>query len=214
MPVIEYKPTQVIFADDSVGAARDLIFDRWKSVQFTGQQVQGAGGFPVNSSQGDLILDREAADALALRRSVNPQVMRIYNTYTDTNNYERLTVGFIGAEAFVVTQFAGTGQARNLRLNTSGGGSVYFGTQGGNNWLLSASDGAFRPVYDNNYDLGTAAYRVRNIYVASSLVAKVKAGVAVDGDFTAPADGMFQLDSTNNRIYFRVGGVWRYAALT
>jgi len=30
----------------------------------------------------------------------------------------------------------------------------------------------------------------------------------------APADGSLHLDDTNNRLYARVGGEWRFAALT
>lgn len=43
---------------------------------------------------------------------------------------------------------------------------------------------------------------------------RVKAGIPADADFVSPADGIGVVDSTNNRIYFRVGGTWKYAALT
>jgi hypothetical protein len=44
---------------------------------------------------------------------------------------------------------------------------------------------------------------------------KVKAGVPADSDFTyTPKNGTTVLDSTNSRLYVRVGGVWKYAALT
>ncbi len=42
----------------------------------------------------------------------------------------------------------------------------------------------------------------------------IKAGVSADADFNSPQDGLIALDSTNNRVYFRIGGVWKYAALT
>ena len=42
-----------------------------------------------------------------------------------------------------------------------------------------------------------------------------KAGIPTDADWTsAPPDGTIVADSTNNRIYVRVGGAWKYAALT
>jgi hypothetical protein len=37
----------------------------------------------------DLSIVRDAADTLAQRRTTNPQVFRIYNTYTDASNHER-----------------------------------------------------------------------------------------------------------------------------
>lgn len=46
------------------------------------------------------------------------------------------------------------------------------------------------------------------------LATLVKAGIPVDGDFPTAIDGLIALDSTNNRAYFRLGGVWKYAALT
>lgn len=47
----------------------------------------------------------------------------------------------------------------------------------------------------------------------------VKAGAPADSDFTAlglptPPNGTLALDSTNSRLYVRVGGTWKYAALT
>ena len=45
------------------------------------------------------------------------------------------------------------------------------------------------------------------------LVNKVKAGIPVDGDFPLAVNGLMALDTTNSRIYFRVGSTWKYAAL-
>ena len=44
--------------------------------------------------------------------------------------------------------------------------------------------------------------------------ARVKAGAPTDADFTSPVDGLLAVDSTTNRQYVRVGGAWRYTALT
>lgn len=42
-----------------------------------------------------------------------------------------------------------------------------------------------------------------------------KAGTISDADFPhAPPNGSQGLDSTNNRWYVRIGGVWKYTALT
>lgn len=42
----------------------------------------------------------------------------------------------------------------------------------------------------------------------------VKAGAPSDADFNDPQNGLGILDSANGRVWFRVGGVWRHAALT
>jgi hypothetical protein len=44
---------------------------------------------------------------------------------------------------------------------------------------------------------------------------RVKAGIPADADYlNAPPNGTRVIDSTNNRLYVRVGGVWKYTALT
>jgi len=55
----------------------------------------------------------------------------------------------------------------------------------------------------------------RGLVSAEGITTKVKAGTPGDGDFTVtPADGTFAVDSTANKIWVRVGGTWKYAALT
>jgi polygalacturonase len=50
---------------------------------------------------------------------------------------------------------------------------------------------------------------------AVSLQARTFFGAPTDGDFAfAPTDGRIVVDVTNARLYARVGGVWKYAALT
>jgi len=41
------------------------------------------------------------------------------------------------------------------------------------------------------------------------VVLPVKAGAAVDGDFVFAVDGLMELDSTNSKIWVRMGGVWK-----
>lgn len=48
----------------------------------------------------------------------------------------------------------------------------------------------------------------------NGVATKEKAGAPVDGDWTvAPPDGTIVLDSTNNKIWARVGGVWKGVAV-
>jgi hypothetical protein len=46
------------------------------------------------------------------------------------------------------------------------------------------------------------------------VVTRVKAGIPVDADFDAPKSGLIAVDTTNRRLYVRVGATWRYAPLT
>ena len=45
---------------------------------------------------------------------------------------------------------------------------------------------------------------------ADGVATKTKAGIPADGDFaTAPPDGTLAVDTTNNKIYVRIGGAWK-----
>ena len=49
----------------------------------------------------DLSLQRDLAGILALRTGVSPQVLRVYNTFTDASHCEFLRMGFAGNIAFL-----------------------------------------------------------------------------------------------------------------
>ena len=73
-------------------------------------------------SAGDVIFEREAADILALRRTTSPQELRLYNTFTNTNNYERLSFKAQTAGNYIIASEAlGTGTVRNIEFQ---GGQV------------------------------------------------------------------------------------------
>jgi hypothetical protein len=63
---------------------------------------------------------RESADVIALRNAANAQMLRIYNTYTDASNYERVSLGFASNEAVLNVEAAGTGTVRALRFRQAG----------------------------------------------------------------------------------------------
>jgi hypothetical protein len=62
----------------------------------------------------DLSLARDAADTLAQRRSTNAQAFRLYNTYTDASNYERLNISWASNICSITPADAGTGTLRPL----------------------------------------------------------------------------------------------------
>jgi len=65
--------------------------------------------------------------ALAQRRGTNAQTFRVYNTYTDASNYERLGINWSSDVLSINTEAAGTGIQRALSLQSSGG-NVGIGT--------------------------------------------------------------------------------------
>jgi hypothetical protein len=100
------------------------------------------------------------ANVLEQRNGTNPQELRIYGTYTDSSNYERMRLAFdstnnyyyLGADAL------GTGTQRGMGL----------WLQGQLRWVMDSAFN-FRPWTDNNRDLGSSTFRIANGYFGTSL---------------------------------------------
>jgi hypothetical protein len=70
-------------------------------------------------------------------------------------------------------------------------------------------------VFPNVGAVGNArAYRWTTTHFANGLSTVSKAGVPTDADVYDPRDNFIMVDSTNSRLYVRVAGAWKYAALT
>jgi hypothetical protein len=66
----------------------------------------------------DVQLFRDAAYVLALRTGTNAQTFRLYRTFTDASNYERLGFLTTNTTRYTITsQNAGTGSARSLEVS-------------------------------------------------------------------------------------------------
>ena len=76
----------------------------------------------------DVRLYRDAAAVLASRNSTNAQTYRLYRTYTDASNYERLALQSGSGYFELACETAGTGaDDLDLRLTPAGTGKVMFG---------------------------------------------------------------------------------------
>jgi hypothetical protein len=84
-------------------------------------------GFSVtNAGNGArVILTSDDANILALRNGASAQTKRVYGTYTDASNYERLAI----TRDAITVESAGTGTANiDLALTPAGTGVLKFGT--------------------------------------------------------------------------------------
>jgi hypothetical protein len=155
-------------------------------------QVFGSAQY-IFGDNGDIVLVRDAADTLAQRRGVNAQTFRIYGTYTDASNWERLSVGY-GAESlgnqFVVAHAkAGSGTNRNLWMGTLGSTSTIIGTNGTGRWTFN-ENGHFVANADNAYDIGAnGANRPRTGYFSNVIV-------AANGYFAGALNNAIKLNSS------------------
>jgi hypothetical protein len=89
--------------------------------------LSSTGGNDLSLTSADVTLVAGAADVLEQRRSTNAQAFRVYNTFTDASNYERLALTWSSNVAVLETQAAGTGTARNLSILSGDNGNVGIG---------------------------------------------------------------------------------------
>jgi hypothetical protein len=148
------------------------------------------------------ILQDDGGNTLAQRNGTNAQTFRIYNTYTDASNYERLDFLWSGNVVYIRPWNAGTGVARDLRIG--GTLSTYIG--GGGTFWQFFTDGTLRAPGDNLYDIGASgASRPRNIYAGGGHYlgnTTATQGGALFGGSGVPAAGL----GANGDVYFRSDG--------
>lgn len=71
------------------------------------------------SGGSDTYLFRDAAGIIAQRSGANAQTQRLYRTFTDASNHERLSFGWSSSTAIIATESAGTGTRGNLAFGTA-----------------------------------------------------------------------------------------------
>lgn len=90
----------------------------------SGGQFAFSSADPISGAD-DVLLRRDGSASLAQRNGVNAQTSRIYHTFTDLSNYERMRMTGRG----VALESAGTGSANiDFVITPAGTGRVKFGT--------------------------------------------------------------------------------------
>ena len=69
----------------------------------------------------------DAADITNLRRTTNPQTLRLGNTWTDASNYEWLAIQWTSNVIILTPEAAGTGTLRGMRLGATGTTIAFLG---------------------------------------------------------------------------------------
>ena len=130
----------------SSSAARiDVAINGQNRMRLTSDLSLGSSGAVLWSSgtsvgAADVSLSREAAGVLALNGGVSPQAFRLYNTYTDSSNYERGCLRWNANVLELGPEAAGTGSTRAVRI---GSGATAIGLEDAAN-PGGASVGAYR----------------------------------------------------------------------
>ena len=116
----------------SGGAGRQVYIDGVFGVSMTNGLFYGISpaGDPYNTC--DVRLYRDAAGVWGVRNGTNAQTINLYNTFTDSSNYERGYFKWASNVLDVGVEAAGTGTVRTMRLNrlkgTTGAGSAAIGS--------------------------------------------------------------------------------------
>jgi len=87
------------------------------AVSSTGPVATNLGLNSYSGGTPDLYITRDAAATFAQRNSTNAQTFRLYNTYTDASNYERLAITWGSNIVSIKPENAGTGSARVLYIS-------------------------------------------------------------------------------------------------
>lgn len=134
-----------------------------------------APSFCIDETNQDVCLMRDAANTLALRNGTAAQAFNIYNTYTDSGNYERLALYYSSNIAGIGTLRAGTGSARRFIIHGSGvnpgiefrpGG---FSSTVGDLKFQSGESPAIYTTTTDATDLGRSAELFKSLYLSRSI---------------------------------------------
>ncbi len=124
-----------------------------------GETVLIGRGASLSFGTGNVIdttaIYQEGANTLGIRNGAGAQTLRLYNTFTDALNYERLALRFASNVAELRTEAAGTGVVRDIAVM---GGNLGIGTTGPTHKLdvagsarisgTLASEAAYDPLND------------------------------------------------------------------
>ncbi|MDZ4324745.1 MAG: hypothetical protein U1A73_06970 [Pseudomonas sp.] len=179
----------VIFANitDSASASASLLLDlqiggvsKYKIDKAGNTTVGGNLSLPSTGSllwSTDLVLLRDAANILAQRNATTAQAFRLYNTFTDASNYERLSLAAVTGGAYTLTsEAAGTGTVRNIALM---GGNVGIATTAPTN-LVSLGGNAARTIWMERHTTANTAGNALTVQAGGATSAATdKAGGAL-----------------------------------
>jgi len=100
------------------------------SVQIPSGKTFGWSSTTAQSNSPDLVFHRDAANTFAQRNGTAGQTYRLYGTYTDASNYERLRIAANTTAHYIIGEEGGSGAARPLYLGTNNSTSLTIDASG------------------------------------------------------------------------------------
>lgn len=116
----------IVFGSGDTGANPHAYLNQDKFTVRSAVAIGWVSGIDATAAQ-DLSLVRDAANTLAQRNATTAQVARLYRTWTDASNYERLALQTGADYMELAAETAGTGTDNiDMRLTPAGTGNVNF----------------------------------------------------------------------------------------
>lgn len=163
-----------------------------------------SSGTTPSQDANDVIIARDAADVLALRRSTNAQTMRVYGTYTDASNYVRASLGATSTSVTLSAETAGTGADDvSISLNPAGTGVVGIGGLTSSYPALKRSSTELQVRLAN--DSGYAPLRAGAVYAEGGVATGFGSGITVGYGVVSINGGQFIFDLAGS-YDLRIGG--------
>lgn len=179
-------------------AGTDNTYDIGASGASRPRNVYVGNSFSVGSS--GFLTGEASANVLALRNSTSPQIFRLYNTYTDSSNYERGFLRFASNILEFGTEQGGTGSARALFLRSAG--ILYISTNGSGSAMWNfGTTGHLNVNSHNTYDIGASGSAPRNIFAAGYVVTGAITVASLPAAATAGAGARLFVTDANATTY-------------
>lgn len=141
----------------------------------SGQTLSWTNSGTNNDATQVLQLHRDADDTLAQRRSTNAQAFRVYNTYTDASNYERLGLYWSSNVLRLETEKAGTGSNRALDLRGGGFSMLKLDPSANALWGMDQQTAGIMPYANGSSDIGSSTRGYKRFYIDYTNTATVGA---------------------------------------
>jgi hypothetical protein len=141
-----------------------------------------------------------------------------FNQVALRRSYLQGSVKCIDQHTFGGTVFAEHCTFNNGPLSFAGNDTVFLDTfctfNGGAIWAPDGDNHRRISTDGNGVHYYINSTTAKGHQYVSTVAPMGKAGIPADGDIPGVANQMMVVDSANSRLYVRVGGVWKYAALT
>ncbi len=140
--------------------------------------ITGKSGFVTAFQPGSFNLFSDAANTINIRNATNPQIVRIYRTFTDASNFQSLDFDTSTPNiANIKNNWAGTGTAWDIQFN--------------NSFAISGSTGLVNKVSN----VVTVGQGVEAIRANGRVTAQVAANASISTYTVGAADGSFEVSA-------------------